>query len=81
MLGCARGGSARVAGPRARAEALLPRLSDFGMKDHIALSDGDEEKGITPWELATEGKARGHVAVAEQTTALAHDCYSELHPA
>ena len=69
------------AGLRARAEALLPLLSDFGMKEHIALSYGDEEKGITPWELATEEKARGHVAVAEQATALAHDCYAALHPA
>jgi len=64
---------------RARAQALLPRLSDLGMKEHIALSYGDEEKGITPWELASEEKARGHLAVAEEAVALARDCSAALH--
>jgi HEPN domain-containing protein len=65
---------------RTRAQALLPRLAGFGMKEHIALSYGDEEKGLTPWDLVTEEKARGHLAVAEEITALAHDCYTALHP-
>jgi HEPN domain-containing protein len=69
------------AGLRARAQALLPRLSGFGMKEHIALSYGDEEKGLTPWDLVTEEKARGHLAVAEESAALAHECYAALHPA
>jgi HEPN domain-containing protein len=65
---------------RARAQALLPRLPDFGMKEHVALSYGDEEKGITPWALVTEEKARGHVAVAEEITTLARDCHAAIFP-
>ena len=37
--------------------------------------------GLTPWELVTEERARGHVGIAEEAAALAHDCYAALHPA
>lgn len=65
---------------RPRAQALLPRLPAFGMKEHVALSYGDEQHGISPWVLATEAKARGHVAVAEEIGVLAHDCFAALFP-
>jgi HEPN domain-containing protein len=33
---------------RPEADALLPRLSSFGLQEHILLSYGDEEHGIDP---------------------------------
>lgn len=65
---------------RSRAQALLPRVAPLGMKEHVELAYGDEDKGITPWRLVTERRARDHVAVAEEIVALGHDCHTALFP-
>ena len=46
----------------------------MGMKEHILLSYGDEQKFISPWTLATEERARHHVRLAEAMIELARQC-------
>ena len=63
---------------RAAAEGLVPRLSDFGLQEHILLSYGDEEHGIDPWSLVDRPRAESHLEIAQRTLKLAEECVTKI---
>jgi hypothetical protein len=63
---------------RPSAESLVPRLSSFGLQEHILLSYGDEEHGIDPWSIVDTARARSHLETAEMMVSLAEECVSSL---
>ena len=59
----------------ARAQAVLPVLSGYGMEDHVRIAEGDEQRQLDPWELVTEDEARRAVETARAMTSLSADVY------
>jgi hypothetical protein len=66
---------------RSTAEALVPILRSYGMKEHVLLSYGDEEHRIDPASLVTVEHARASLDVAGRMVSLATQVLAQVFPA
>jgi hypothetical protein len=56
----------------------VPRLSDFGLEEHILLSYGDEEHGIDRWSIVDRPRAESHLEIAQRMLSLAEECVKKI---